>query len=400
MYCLYSPLIVFLAACAGSPVPTQGPHRPHCQRLWRLQHQTPQPAIPQGEATELMYQLLAPAAEEAQTAVDEILALDDERFVAVFMELMRAAQIGIYDRVDYATTIAALEILSGQSFPQRLGIRGSNGMARPTWNRRPALPGWKGELLSRLDPQFGDFLQDGHPSNIRVEEIQWGGVVVDGIPALVNPAAISPDEADYLTPEEPVFGISINGEHRAYPLRILDWHEMSNDVVGGVPFSLAYCTLCGAGIAFDGRASDGTTYTFGSSGFLFRSNKLMYDHQTHTLWNQLTGEPVLGELVGTGVELDLLPVVLTSWGDWLAQHPDTDVLSTETGHNRPYEIGAAYGDYFAANSTMFPVWQRSDLLDTKDRVYALRIDGTPKAYTGGYTDRRTGGKRRAGRDLP
>ncbi|MCI0875106.1 MAG: DUF3179 domain-containing protein, partial [Chloroflexi bacterium] len=186
--------------------------------------------------------------------------------------------------------------------------------------------------------------------------------------------------ADYLLPEEPVFGVAINGDARAYPLRIMDWHEMANDVVGGVPMSLAYCTLCGAGIAFDGRASNEEIYDFGSSGFLYRSNKLMYDRQTRTLWNQLTGEPVLGELVGQNVELSLLPVVLTSWGDWLAQHPDTQVLDLDTGYQRFYRPGAAYGGYFSSSSTMFPVWQRSGLLDTKDRIYALRIDGTPKAY--------------------
>jgi hypothetical protein len=151
-------------------------------------------------------------------------------------------------------------------------------------------------------------------------------------------------------------------------------------VVGDVPVSLAYCTLCGAGVAYDGRASDGETYTFGSSGFLFRSNKLMYDRQTRTLWNQLTGEPVLGELVGTGVKLDLLPVVVTTWESWLAQNPDTVVLDINTGHQRPYNLGAAYGDYFAYHDTMFPVWQRADLLATKDRIYALHVDGVPKAY--------------------
>jgi hypothetical protein len=208
----------------------------------------------------------------------------------------------------------------------------------------------------------------------------WGGVVVDGIPALDNPVMIPADEAHYLFPEEPIFGISIHGDARAYPLRILDWHEMANDVVGGVPVSLAYCTLCGAAIAYDGRASNGVTYTFGSSGFLFRSNKLMYDRQTRTLWNQLTGEPVLGDLVDEDLQLDILPVVITSWEDWKTQHPDTIVVALETGFDRTYIPGAAYGDYFSAEGTMFPVWQRSHLLDDKDQVYALRVEGTPKAY--------------------
>jgi len=155
---------------------------------------------------------------------------------------------------------------------------------------------------------------------------------------------------------------------------------MANDVVGGVPVSLAYCTLCGAGVAYNGRASNGEIYDFGSSGFLFRSNKLMYDRQTRTLWNQLTGEPVLGKLAGTDVKLDLLPVVVSTWGDWLAQHPDTLVLDINTGYQRPYTPGAAYGHYFIDEDTMFPVWQRSNLLSSKDRIYALEIEDIPKAY--------------------
>ncbi len=106
----------------------------------------------------------------------------------------------------------------------------------------------------------------------------------------------------------------------------------------------------------------------------------MYDRQTHSLWNQLTGEPVLGRLAGRGVSLEILPVVLTTWEAWLLQHPDTEVLSLETGYERLYLPGAPYGDYFASDRTMFPVWQRSDLLPTKARIYAVRVDGVPKAY--------------------
>jgi hypothetical protein len=283
--------------------------------------------------------------------------------------------------VDGAALIGPLETLSGLSFgddwPAWVIWYGATDISPP-----PGFTGWKGQLLGRIDPGFTDFLQDDSPTLIRVEEIQWGGVRVDGIPALDNPAMLPAAEATYLEPDEPVFGLAINGDARAYPLRIMDWHEMANDVVGGVPVSLAYCTLCGAGIAFDGRAPNGDTYTFGSSGFLFRSNKLMYDRQTRTLWNQLTGEPVLG-LLAEGepvLQLELLPVVLTTWEAWLAQHPDTGVLDLQTGYERPYSPGAAYGGYFASSETMFPVWQRSSLLETKDRIYALRIDGVPKAY--------------------
>jgi len=336
-------------------------------------------SISSEEAASLMYDLVRQDAADVQGAVDRIVAAKDERFVSVFIELLRATQLGLQPPSRHPMFIIAAETLSGQSFgpswPEWVEWYGATDLQPPI-----GFTGWKGILLSGIDIGFADFLQDDFPSNIRVEEIQWGGVRVDGIPALDNPSVISPEEAFYLFPNEPVFGIAINGEARAYPLRIMDWHEMANDIVGGVPFSLAYCTLCGAGIAFDGRAPDGETYTFGSSGFLYRSNKLMYDRQTRTLWNQLTGQPVLGPLVNQEISLDLLPIVLTSWEAWLEQHPETLVLDIKTGFDREYALGAAYGDYFSSPDTMFPVWTRNSLLPDKARIFALRIDGVPKAY--------------------
>ena len=137
---------------------------------------------------------------------------------------------------------------------------------------------------------------------------------------------LTAEEADYLDADNVVFGIALNGEARAYPRRILDWHEMANDVVGGVPVSLAYCTLCGAAIAYDTRPEatgfgGAEPVTFGTSGLLFRSNKLMYDRQTNTLWSQLLGEAVEGPLKGT--RLEFLPSWQTTWEDWKTQHPNT-----------------------------------------------------------------------------
>jgi hypothetical protein len=335
--------------------------------------------MPDDEARRLMAVLAGSTEGDTSAALDRIIAAGDVRFIAVFIDLMRAAHIGLVDGSDYQRYIEALESLSGESF-------GDDWVAWFEWYGRsdltppPGFTSWKGLLLAPIDPGFAAFLQDKFPSRARVEEIQWGGVRVDGIPALDNPKMLAAAEADYLQPGDAVFGLTVNGESRAYPLRILDWHEMANDVIGGVPVSLAYCTLCGAAIAYDGRGPDGVTYTFGSSGFLYRSNKLMYDRPTRTLWNHLTGEPVLGELAGTDFRLNLLPVVLTTWDDWQKQHPNTLVVDIDTGFNRDYSTGAAYADYFADTGTMFPVWQRSDLLDQKDQIFALQVDGEPKAY--------------------
>jgi hypothetical protein len=120
--------------------------------------------------------------------------------------------------------------------------------------------------------------------------------------------------------------------------------------------------------------------TFGSSGFLYRSNKLMYDRQTDTLWHQLWGTPAFGPLVGSGIQLERLPVTLTTWENWYAEHPDTKVMAFNTGFSRDYRVGAAYADYFASPDTMFPVWRRSQLLPTKSWVFTQLIDNQPKAY--------------------
>ncbi len=208
-----------------------------------------------------------------------------------------------------------------------------------------------------------------------------GGVVKDGIPSLDNPVLVPAQSASYLEDDDLVFGVAINNDVRAYPLRILDWHEMFNDVIGGVPVSLAYCTLCGSGILFETRVEGRTEpFVFGSSGFLYRSNKLMYDRATQSLWNQFTGRPVAGELSGSGLELKTRPVVIARWGDWKSSHPETSVLRLETGFKRDYRSGAAYGEYFASPDLMFPTNVDQSKLKQKDFVFALRSSGTEKAW--------------------
>jgi len=246
------------------------------------------------------------------------------------------------------------------------------------------LPGFarlQARVYDLIDSNFQVFLSGEVKHEIRLEEITWGGVIKDGIPALTNPSLISASAASYLKADDLVFGVAINGDVRAYPLRIMDWHEMFNEVIGGVPVSLAYCTLCGSGILFEtsveGRPQP---FVFGSSGFLYRSNKLMYDTATHSLWNQFTGRPVVGPLTGSGIELKTRPVVISSWGDWKERHPGTKVLALETGYRRDYSTGAAYGRYFASPELMFPTNVDQSRLRQKDFVFALRSSGAEKAW--------------------
>ncbi len=257
--------------------------------------------------------------------------------------------------------------------------------AHPEITPHPSYRQIKLDSLRRIDPAFMRFL-DGERSDpakmtIRLEEITWGGVKVDGIPSLDNPRLIGAAEASYLVDDDLVFGIEINGDSRAYPLRIMGWHEMFNDVIGGKPVALAYCTLCGAGVLFDTTVPGfDTPLVFGSSGFLYRSNKLMFDRQTDSLWNQFTGKPVAGPLVGRGIELKTLPVAITSWAEWQRKHPDTKVLSLETGHRRDYGSGVVYNDYFGSPELMFPSLGGGRDLAQKDYVFGLRLPGGAKAY--------------------
>ena len=237
------------------------------------------------------------------------------------------------------------------------------------------------QVHARIDPDFQLFLRGGPDREIRTEEIVWGGVRKDGIPALTYPRFLAPDAAGYLDDDDLVFGVEINGDARAYPLRILDWHEMFNDVIGGVPVSLAYCTLCGSGIFYQTTvASFPQPLIFGSSGFLYRSNKLMYDTYTNSLWNQFTGRPVVGPLTGSGITLKTRPVVIARWADWLRDHPDTRVLDIDTGYPRDYSTGAAYSEYFASPDLMFPVAVDQSKLKQKSYVFALRSAPIEKAW--------------------
>ena len=312
---------------------------------------------------------------ERQDAIQWLVQNGGQGSAAVLIQLLR------WLPDDEGAIVARLETLSGS----HAGTRWFDWMVwqqgRPDIKPYPGYTGFLADLLAGIDPRFRRFVQADVPREIRPEEIAWGGVAVDGIPALDNPTMIAAAAATYLNPGDAVFGVEINGDARAYPLRIANWHEMVNDVVGGQHVSLAYCTLCGAGILFDGHvAGRDQPFTFGSSGLLYRSNKLMYDRQTDSLWNQFTGRPVMGRLTGSKIELRVLPVVQTSWKDWRALHPDTRVLSLDTGFRRDYGPGVSYGEYFASPELMFPALVKDRRLSQKDLIFGVRVPGGVKAW--------------------
>lgn len=265
---------------------------------------------------------------------------------------------------------AFLERQTGQRFGDDL-----RAWRRWLWSR-PVRPHaryaeFKGELYARIDPRFRTFFRARVASTIRLDEIDWGGVPVNGIPPLRSPRVESAADATWLRDGHIVFGVSINGEARAYPRRILAWHELALDSVGGVPLAIVYCTLCGTVIPYESTVA-GRPFTFGTSGLLYRSNKLMFDEETASLWSSMDGTPVVGPLVGRVPRLAIRPVVTTTWGDWRRAHPQTTVLSLQTGFTRDYGEGVAYRSYFSTDRTMFETPVADLRLRNKAEVVVLR----------------------------
>lgn len=214
-------------------------------------------------------------------------------------------------------------------------------------------------------------------ASINPQRIQRGGPPRDGIPAIDEPRFTGADGAGWLRPDDRVLGLEHNGVAKAYPLRILDWHEIVNDRFAGEPVVVSYCPLCGSGMAFDADIG-GEARSFGVSGLLYNSDVLLYDRGTESLWSQIEMEAVSGPLKGT--ELVLLPMRNTTWRAWRREHPDTRVLSRDTGHRRNYDA-TPYEGYDETPGLYFPVTHRDRRFHPKAPVLGLELDGeTFKAY--------------------
>lgn len=259
------------------------------------------------------------------------------------------------------------------------------------WNTKnftadPSYNLFKSLLYRSIDSRFEAYFRNREEqTRIRLDEVQWGGVVQDGIPPLRNPEMISASEATYLGDDNIVFGIEVNGDARAYPKRILAWHEMFTDTIGGVDIAGVYCTLCGTVIPFKTNFN-GQKFDLGTSGFLYRSNKLMYDQATQSLWSTTRGTPVIGPLVDKGIQLEYEAVVTTTWGEWKKRNPKTKVLSLNTGHRRDYGEGSAYNEYFSTDTLMFRTPFEDKRLKNKQEILALRFPAAPNQQLAIDTD--------------
>ncbi len=241
---------------------------------------------------------------------------------------------------------------------------------------------------SRTDPVFPPPLVD--PGQIRS-----GGPPPDGIPPIEQPAFVSVAEADaYLLAAEPVVVVEIGGDARAYPVQVLIWHEIVNDVVGGVPVSVTYCPLCNSAATYERRVR-GVETTFGTSGSLFASSLVMYDRATETLWTHFDGRAVVGLLAGE--ELQSIPSPLLSWSDFKAAYPDGQVLDRDrTGHGRRYGTNPYVG-YDDPDTQPFLFAGDVDArARAKQRIVGVTIRDETVAYT---LEAISGGTARATNDV-
>jgi hypothetical protein len=213
---------------------------------------------------------------------------------------------------------------------------------------------------------------------VPLDKIVSGGPPQDGIPSIDNPKFQSVQEADkILEDSEFVLGLNINGDRRAYPLQILVWHEIANDVVGGEPVAITYCPLCFTNQVFNRTLSDGNVVEFGTSGKLYNSNLVMYDRQSNSLWSQALGEGIVGDY--SGVKLERIPFDIAYWKEWKELYPESKVLSRDTGSVRPYGADP-YGDYYTNDLILFPVANDDKRLGLKEIIIGLENKDQYKAY--------------------
>jgi hypothetical protein len=212
--------------------------------------------------------------------------------------------------------------------------------------------------------------------SVPIDQILNGGPSKDGIPAILRPKYVPAASAVFLMPEDRVVGVFMAGKARAYPLKILNWHEVVDDAMAGNAFAVTYCPLTGSAIVYN-RKLAAKPLTLGVSGKLYKSNLLFYDKSTEGLWSQIKGEAIAGPL--TGQRLEALPSVVTSWAVWRNAHPDTLVLDIETGQSRNYGLDP-YRGYERSEQIMFPVSPADDRLPAKERVLGLTIDGADEAF--------------------
>ena len=255
--------------------------------------------------------------------------------------------------------------------------------------RRKFIAGVEPTGLVEPDPEYKSALSDSRISTgpwktdfqyhtVPFTDITSGGPPRDGIPPLDNPRFVNIEQADeWLSDLEPVISFELNGDQRAYPLQILMWHEVVNDEVGGVPVTITFCPLCNSAIVFE-RTVNGLVLDFGTSGSLRNSDLVMWDRQTESWWQQLTGEAIIGVMAGT--KLNFLAAPIISWQDYMSHQPNGTVLSKDTGYGRNYGQNPYVGYDRIDNPPFLFQGELDGRLEPKERVAAITVNGVDAAF--------------------
>ncbi|MCD6596051.1 MAG: DUF3179 domain-containing protein [Bacteroidales bacterium] len=207
-------------------------------------------------------------------------------------------------------------------------------------------------------------------------QVLSGGPGKDGIPALKNPDFVVKSEALFMNNEDLILGLVVGTEARAYPHKILDWHEIINDEVQGEKFVISYCPLTGTGIGWAQR-QHGVSSTFGVSGLLYNSNLIPYDRESDSYWSQMRLDCIKGSRKGEKIET--IQLIETNWGTWKNIYPNTQVVSTNTGYSRNYNR-YPYGNYKTDETVYFPVSVKDSRLHAKEVVHGIIINDIAKIY--------------------
>jgi hypothetical protein len=235
-------------------------------------------------------------------------------------------------------------------------------------------------------------------SNLRVDaaDIREGGPLRDQIRSVDAPKFVELPQATWVARETEVLGVVVGGEARAYPVRMLDYHQIVNDVIGDVPIAVTYDPLAGSPLVYSRRV-DGKTLSFGVSGLLYNHNFLMYDRETQSLWSQFLGRAIAGPLAGR--QLERLPVRQETAGAWIARVGETRFLRHPDPERIHYQV-SPYSAYWIEDRILFPVKARDERFHAKELVLGVIVDGKPRAYLGsivtregGKLDERIAGKR-------
>jgi hypothetical protein len=262
-----------------------------------------------------------------------------------------------------------------------------------TWDlpAPPGYVGYKARLFTLVEPGWAPFFQDAS-ADIDWRRVSWGGVLIDDrplgdpgpcprgcIPALDNPAVTGAAAGSWYPDDRLVFGVVVNGQARAYPKNIMEVHEMVNDTLGGRRIGMPYCTLCASAQAYFTDTSGGRRLVLRTSGLLSRSNKVMYELNSKSVFDTFTGRAVSGPLRKAGVILEQITVVTSTWGEWKAAHPRTTIVAQDGGIGNAYPEDPLGGR--DDNGPIFPTGAVDPRLPVQEQVLGvIAPDGTPLAF--------------------